>query len=171
MYEKGCLTIHSNSPFLCVSQLRFCRMVARVSVNDCNSTVHNTRFQSTRFVMYIQSHTWFPSAFNRHLLVWLTWPLCPIGKELAGPAFIPWLDEVWTCRLEPGQSLARHLSTAPGPALAVPCVCQTRKGIGVTLAYKLLSYRSDSRVQGDCDRRPVPVCEDWYEVSPKYRRS
>ena len=38
-------------------------------------------------------------------------------------------------------------------------VCQTRIGIGVTLAYKSLSYRSDSRVRGDCDRRPVPVCE------------
>ena len=38
--------------------------------------------------------------------------------------------------------------------------CQTRIGIGVTCAYKLLSYRSDSRVRGDCDRRPVPVCED-----------
>ena len=39
--------------------------------------------------------------------------------------------------------------------------CQTRIGIGMTLAYKSLSYRSDSRVRGDCDRRPVPVCEDW----------
>ena len=38
--------------------------------------------------------------------------------------------------------------------------CQTRIGIGITLAYRLLSYRSDSRVRGDYDRRPVPVCED-----------
>ena len=33
--------------------------------------------------------------------------------------------------------------------------------------YKVRSYRSDSRVQGDCDCRPVPVCEDWC----KYLRS
>ena len=39
-------------------------MVASVSINDCNSTVRNTRFQLTRFVMYIQSHTWFPSALS-----------------------------------------------------------------------------------------------------------
>ena len=37
--------------------------------------------------------------------------------------------------------------------------CQTRIGIDVTSAYRSLSYRSDSRVRGDCDRRPVPVCE------------
>ena len=45
--------------------------------------------------------------------------------------------------------------------------CQTRIGIGVTCAYKSLSYRSDSRVRGDCDRRPVPVCEGFC----KYLRS
>ena len=44
-------------------------------------------------------------------------------------------------------------------------LCQTRIGIGVTLAYKSLSYRSDSRVRGDCDRRPVPVCEGLIIVS------
>ena len=38
--------------------------------------------------------------------------------------------------------------------------CQTRIGISVTLAYKSLGYGSDSRVRGDRDRRPVPVCED-----------
>ena len=47
-------------------------------------------------------------------------------------------------------------------------ICQTRIGIGVTLAYKSLSYRSDSRVRGDCDRRPVPVCEGF---GSKYLRS
>ena len=46
--------------------------------------------------------------------------------------------------------------------------CQTRIGIGVTCAYKSLSYRSDPRVRGDCDRRPVPVCEG---SDSKYLRS
>ena len=45
-------------------------------------------------------------------------------------------------------------------SLILGCICQTRIGIGVTLAYKSLGYRSDSRVRGDCNLRPVPVCED-----------
>ena len=95
-------------------------MVASVSVNDLNSTVRNTRFWSTRFVMYIQSHTWFPSTFNCHLLVWLTWPLCPIGKELEGLALNPQVDKGRTYHLEPGPSLTKHLLTAPGLPPAVP---------------------------------------------------
>ena len=53
-----------------------------------------------------------------------------------------------------------HQQLPPQPIQIVRNYCQTRIGIGVTLAYKSLSYRSDSRVRGDCDRRPVPVCED-----------
>ena len=36
--------------------------------------------------------------------------------------------------------------------------CQTRIGIGAPCIVPC--SRSDSRVQGDSDRRPVPVCED-----------
>ena len=39
-----------------------------------------------------------------------------------------------------------------------PDQCQTRIGIGAL--HMVHSYKSDSRVQGDCDHRPVPVCED-----------
>ena len=39
----------------------------------------------------------------------------------------------------------------------------------MTLASKSLSYRSDPRVRGDCDHRPVPVCEGWCMY--KYLRS
>ena len=67
-------------------------MVARVSVNDHNSTVCNTRFQSTK-VCNVHSIAYmiffhFQSSFGTIDLTTLS-----IGMELEGPAFNPWLDE------------------------------------------------------------------------------
>ena len=55
---------------------------------------------------------------------------------------------------ELGPSLGSPLSPIKSPKAAEFGSCQPG-----SVAKLGLSYRSDSRVRGDCDRRPVPVCE------------